>query len=270
MRNLNLANLWIKPSAALLSAVLLFMVPFNSYSGAVSAKGTIADPLAPQFPWSLASKTGKFNVLKEAGNTAIAAVDPGINTASSDPINVIIQFSEQPVSVARYASELGKSSFKADSAERAIRTEQSAFVASARGKGINMSVNYKYETVLNGMEVTVNGDQIPKLALMNGVKAISPNRTYYPIPLPASPVSGDAASSAVNYDINPIAQIGADAAWSQGLTGKGLKVGVIDTGIDYDHPNLQGRIQGRRTTPSIRITIPDEGCTGYQLRICRL
>lgn len=36
---------------------------------------------------------------------------------------------------------------------------------------------------------------------------------------------------------------GADIAQNElGLTGKGVKVGVIDTGIDVDHPAFKGRI----------------------------
>ena len=37
-----------------------------------------------------------------------------------------------------------------------------------------------------------------------------------------------------------LTQIGAPAAWSAGLTGKGVKVAVLDTGIDTTHPDLRG------------------------------
>lgn len=41
-----------------------------------------------------------------------------------------------------------------------------------------------------------------------------------------------------------IARIGADKLWAEGLTGKGVRVGHLDTGVDAKHPALAGRIKG--------------------------
>lgn len=39
-----------------------------------------------------------------------------------------------------------------------------------------------------------------------------------------------------------VTQIEADSAWEQGFTGEGVKVAVLDTGIDSEHPDIAGQI----------------------------
>ncbi|MGW1594436.1 S8 family peptidase [Streptomyces sp. NPDC002343] len=47
-----------------------------------------------------------------------------------------------------------------------------------------------------------------------------------------------------------VPQIGAPAAWKAGYTGKGVKVAVLDTGVDTRHPDLKDQVAGAKNFTS--------------------
>ncbi|MVP01314.1 S8 family serine peptidase [Paenibacillus lutrae] len=178
---------------------------------------------------------------KALPDQAAGYISPKINTTSTESVRVIVQLKGQPAAVGKYAAKTGNSSLAAEANETSVNQEQTTLLNSARSSGIAMTVNYQYNTVLNGLEITVPANKIPELAKLPGVKSIHHSANYYPIPV-GKPAGLDANSP--TYDSNPLKQIGADAAWAKGLTGKGLKVGVIDTGVDYLHPDLKDAYKG--------------------------
>lgn len=179
--------------------------------------------------------------IQEQTQQALPYISSEIPTNSDELVRVIVQLSSQPAAVGRYAASQGITNLSAESAELTVQAEQTSFIAAAHKKGVNFNVNYLYDTVLNGMEITLPASQVRSLAALPGVKSIHENHTYYSIP-DVQPIPSDVLSP--NYEIAPLSQIGATDAWAKGLTGKGLKIGVIDTGVDYHHPDLVGAYKG--------------------------
>jgi len=116
----------------------------------------------------------------------------------------------------------------------ALRREKAAFRAAARQAGIALSERYAFDVLWNGLSVQVSPGDVSKLTRVPGVAAIYP---VLPVALPDRPV--DASSDPAL--VSAITMTGADIAQnSRGLTGAGINVAVMDTGVDYDHPDLGG------------------------------
>ncbi|WP_157430121.1 S8 family peptidase [Actinomadura oligospora] len=64
-----------------------------------------------------------------------------------------------------------------------------------------------------------------------------PTRTASPRPTSTRPATPGAESLDPN-----LTQVGAPAAWQAGATGRGVKVAVLDSGVDATHPDLKGRV----------------------------
>ncbi|MED5020682.1 S8 family serine peptidase [Paenibacillus chibensis] len=188
---------------------------------------------------ALASPSSSFKISNQQLNSIIDAsqptfVSPQIDTNSSKKVRVIVQLSGQPAAMGKYAAKQGIRSLAISATESAVQSQQESFLDEASDQGIDLNVNYQYDTVLNGFEVSVPANEIPELAKIPGVKSIQQNSTWYAMPIKAS---ADGDSEGV-YDSTPLKQLGVLAAWDKNLTGKGLKIGVIDTGVDYKHPDI--------------------------------
>ncbi len=129
----------------------------------------------------------------------------------------------------------------------ATASDQQAFLDEAADLGVDVEVRSSYSTLWNGLSVTVSDEDAVTLSEeADGVVAVFPV-LLYEIPEDQNSPVPDLASA--------LGQTGADIAQSElGFTGEGLRVGVMDTGIDIDHPDFGGSgVPGETSFPTERI-----------------
>ena len=118
-----------------------------------------------------------------------------------------------------------------------LRLEKQDFRAEARRLGVSFTERYAYDRLWNGLSVEVDPSQLLDLARTPGVAGLYP---VFPVEQPESAVPIDLESGAAADLFTAIQMTGADQVQAEGITGAGVKVGLIDTGIDYTHPDLGG------------------------------
>lgn len=144
--------------------------------------------------------------------------------ASVDPnrqVKVVVELQGDSVAVSE-----AKSKRKLSPAERAtlrnqLKSQQDKVIPALRGKGA--TVVSQMQSAINGVGVQVARKDVAALRTVPGVVAVRSVTTY----------SLDNATS--------VPYLGTPQVWQDtGRTGTGVKVAVIDTGIDYTHLDLGG------------------------------
>ncbi|WP_310741083.1 S8 family serine peptidase [Ideonella aquatica] len=120
-----------------------------------------------------------------------------------------------------------------------IRSEKAAFRQAVAAARIQVKERFSFERLFNGVSVRATPAEKARLERLPGVKAVHPVSI---IPAPkVERVRGDVGPTMMTA----LAMTGADYAQNVlGLTGQGIKVGIIDTGVDVDHPALNGGTPG--------------------------
>ena len=141
--------------------------------------------------------------------------------------------------------------------QRAFRSELAADVPAAR-------IGWRYRLVANGYSLSLPRTELARLRALPGVRDVLPAGTYGP-QLASTPQ-----------------QIGAPALWGATLdtAGQGVKIGIIDSGIDPDHPYFDPtgytmppgfpKGQQRFTTAKVivaRVFAPKTGATAASARL---
>ncbi|WP_198663925.1 S8 family serine peptidase [Jiangella endophytica] len=105
---------------------------------------------------------------------------------------------------------------------------QDAVLGQADETGLDVDVVHRLTAAYSGLVVDVPADQVQELAGLDGVRAVHPDASY----------------ALALEDSVPL--VGAPEAWDttapdgRAVTGTGITVAVLDSGIDYSHPDLGG------------------------------
>ena len=114
-----------------------------------------------------------------------------------------------------------------------LKAERDAFKANAAAEGVKLTERYSFDSLWNGVSVSVAPSQVASLRSVSGVKAVYPVET---LSLPPSESVGN------NIDLaNAVGLTGADIAQTElGLDGSGVTIAIMDSGLDYTLPEFGG------------------------------
>ena len=164
----------------------------------------------------------KDSLQKFSPNTSLRQVIQGgkvlsaMSVDESQNMNVIVELS-MPTTL----HSLGYSS----GSKAAASQERSIFVNRVPSTSPSAKVLRQFSHVMNGVCLSASRSDVGRMALLPGVKRIYEDKKVAAFPV----------SSSMKFQT---AQVQTDATLTS--TGKGVKVGVIDTGIDYLHEALGG------------------------------
>ncbi len=96
----------------------------------------------------------------------------------------------------------------------------------------NSRLRKSFNTLFTGFSLQLKKQDIALLKAMTGIKRVDPLRTYAVTIDESVPfIGGNQIRGKLDHK-------------GQRLTGKGIKIAVIDTGIDYEHPDLKANYRG--------------------------
>ncbi|PGS51615.1 S8 family serine peptidase [Bacillus sp. AFS041924] len=165
-------------------------------------------------------------------------------------ISVIVEFKSMPKKVAVLDAALKGKVMTASQAENKVDKEHATFeddlnsiLPSAKDKSGKKSykITRSFKTAYNGVSMNLPANKVGSLLQSDAVKAVYKSATFSIDP----PINSNSHSDEESTKrIESIPFLGVDKLHKEGITGKGVKVGVIDTGIDYHHPDLKDAFKG--------------------------
>jgi minor extracellular serine protease Vpr len=143
----------------------------------------------------------------------------GMSTA---PVTVVVQVAGKPWAEVQGDAGRKLSQSEKDQIKDSLRATQGPIAAKVRELG--GKVENSFQSAYNGIRIEIARDKLPAIAALPNVVGIRALQVFTP------------------DNTNGVPLVGAPTVWDglNGLHGEGIKVGIIDTGIDYTHANFDG------------------------------
>jgi subtilisin family serine protease len=178
-------------------------------------------------------------------------ISPDLNVNSPELVNVIVEFTQAPAKVELMKQKEKGQKMALSSAIDKVEASHQQFkqdftkltgLKVFSSQNLNDSkITREYKNAFNGVAVTIPGNMLEELVKSDVVKRVWNNKEIQ-LDLPKEPEEQKTTAQSGSADSNH--QIGADKLHEENIKGKGIKVGVIDTGIDYNHPDLKDAYKG--------------------------
>ena len=233
---------WYRKYFALIVAILMVFSMFSPLSAQAS------NLKQPNFDESIMQqKAAIAEQLRVHTGQAVLHKDLQ-NLSGSEEVNVIIHLSEKPVALEKGISDLKGRSFNSNSKaniKAKVNKQQSEVKGKMKEKKVSFKEGYAFDTVLNGFAASVKADDLDKLVEIEGVTLVEPDAIVTAYEEISSSTEVDYESDLISPMMNTSNSfLGIEKLWEKGIEGQGIKVAVIDTGIDADHPEFQGIYKG--------------------------
>lgn len=233
------------------SSVLAFIMVLSLLSPIASANEPSANPFKPDGA-SESSMQLKAAIMEQLNvSDGLPKLHKDLQDLSgNEQIAVIVHLSENPVALEKGISELKGQAFTSSQEKKIkdkVNQQQAKVNKEMAAKGISFEKGYAYDTVLNGFAAKVKADDLQKLLTINGVTLVEPDVTVYALSNTKTPEHSsnlekvDELEAKMNTSIS---FLGIEKLWKEGFQGQGIKVAVLDTGIDTKHPEFAENFKG--------------------------